>query len=281
MYSSSRSELPQAALDYAAHQLPVFPCIPRGKTPAVPRGFHAATTNPATIRRFWTDPDRNVGISTGASSRFWVLDVDGPEGEQSLRALEAKHGAAIPKTREVLTSRGRHLLFAYHRPIPSSIGRIGLGLDVRADGGFVVAPPSLHLSGHCYAFRGDPWHAAAPAPQWLVDAARFRPERAISERAIATPRDPGGFGQAALLRESSLLSAAPIGQRNHALNRAAFNLFQLVGGGELSEGEVVAALQNACEANGLAKDDGWRSIWATIRSGRSGGMQYPRSRGGR
>ena len=59
-----------AALDYAAHGLPVFPCVPRGKTPAIARGFHSATTNPATIRRFWTDPDRNVAIPTGASSQL-------------------------------------------------------------------------------------------------------------------------------------------------------------------------------------------------------------------
>ena len=108
-----------AALDYAAHGLPVFPCAPRGKTPAVARGFHRATTNPATIRRFWTDPDRNVAIPTGASSQFWVLDIDGEEGEASLRDLEARHGA-IPKTRSVVTSRGRHVWFAYPGPVPST-----------------------------------------------------------------------------------------------------------------------------------------------------------------
>ena len=64
------SDLLAAALDYAARGLPVFPCVPRGKTPAVARGFHSATTNPATIRRYWTDPDRNIGIPTGASSRL-------------------------------------------------------------------------------------------------------------------------------------------------------------------------------------------------------------------
>ena len=62
------SDLLAAALDYAARGLPVFPCMPRGKTPAVARGFHAATTNPATIRRYWTDPDRNIATATGARS---------------------------------------------------------------------------------------------------------------------------------------------------------------------------------------------------------------------
>ena len=83
------SDLFAAALDYASRGLPVFPCMPRGKMPAVARGFRAATTNPATIRRYWTDPERNIGIPTGMPSGLWVLDIDGVEGEASLSALEA------------------------------------------------------------------------------------------------------------------------------------------------------------------------------------------------
>ena len=155
------SDLLAAALDYAARGLPVFPCLPRGKTPAVARGFHAATTNPATIRRYWTDPDRNIGIPTGMPSGVWVLDIDGPEGEASLRALEMKQGAIL-KTRVSITSRGSHLWFACHELIPLSAGRIGPGIDVRGDGGYVIAPPSIHESGHCYAWRGDPWATTSP-----------------------------------------------------------------------------------------------------------------------
>ena len=113
------SDLFAAQLDYAAHGLPVFPCLPLGKAPAVARGFHAATTNPAAIRRLWTDPERNIGIATGMpASGVWVLDIDGAEGEASLHALETKHGA-IPKTRVSITFRGRHVWFAYAWSIPS------------------------------------------------------------------------------------------------------------------------------------------------------------------
>lgn len=277
------SDLLAAALDYAARGLPVFPCVPRGKTPAVARGFHAATLNPQTIRRLWTDPDRNVGIPTGASSHFWVLDIDGDEGEANLRELEARHGT-IPATRSVLTSRGRHVWFEFREPFPSSAGRIGPGLDVRASGGYAIAPPSIHQTGHRYTWLGDDcWQELATAPQWLIDAARARPERSITERAVAMIRRPcpaGGYGYAALDAEISWLSGLMPGCRNHGLNRAAFNLFQLVAGGELDEAEVIAALQGACAANGLAKDDGWPSVRATIRSGRGAGLRHPRSRGG-
>ena len=108
------SDLLAAALEFAARGLPVFPCLPRGKAPAVPRGFLSATTNPATIRRFWTNPECNVAIPTGARSGFWALDVDGAAGAATLRALEKKNGA-IPKTREVITSRGRHAWFPCRR----------------------------------------------------------------------------------------------------------------------------------------------------------------------
>jgi hypothetical protein len=279
------SELLTAALTYALRGLPVFPCVPRGKTPAVARGFHAATTNPATIRRFWTDPDRNVGIPTGTPSGFWVLDIDGDEGETSFAALERQHGA-IPKTRIVITSRGRHVWFAYPGSIQSSATRIAPGLDVRADSAYVIAPPSIHESGHVYTRAEDPQPPLADAPLWLIIAARTKPMRSISGAALATIRPPHNgklyghaYGQAALRDEIARLAATPRGSRNHQLNRAAFCLFQLVASGELAEGEVIEGLRQAVMANGLAADDGWGSVRLTVRSGRNAGLQHPRSRG--
>src|SRR5215472_14957598 len=97
----------EAALRYAAVGLPVFPLEPRGKKPAIARGFHAATTNPETIKRDWRIADRNIGIPTGSISGFWVLDID-PGGEDEIGGLEADHGL-LPATRTVITPRGgRH-----------------------------------------------------------------------------------------------------------------------------------------------------------------------------
>jgi hypothetical protein len=275
------SDLFAAALDYAARGLPVFPLLPAGKAPAVWRGFLSATTNPATIRRFWTNPECNVAIPTGARSGFWALDVDGDEGAATLRALELKHGA-IPNTRTVITARGWHAWFAYPGSIPTTVGRIGPGIDTRGDDGYVVVPPSVHQTGHRYAFLGDPSAPIESAPAWLITAARTKPVRLITERAAAAiqrPSGAGAYGHAALRAEVAALAATPPGCRNNALNRAAFNLFQLVAGGELAEAAVIAALQQACVANGLAADDGWGSVHATIRSGRFAGLQHPRSGG--
>jgi Bifunctional DNA primase/polymerase, N-terminal len=274
------SDLLAAALDYAARGLPVFPCLPLGKAPAVPRGFLSATTNPATIRRFWTNPECNVAIPTGSRSGFWALDVDGAEGAASLRALEMKHGA-IPNTRTVVTARGKHLWFAYPGSVPTTAGRIGPGIDTRGDDGYVIVPPSVHQTGRRYTFLGDLWAPIESAPAWLIIAARTKPVKLITERAVAAIRGPcrgSAYGDAALRAEIAALAATPPGRRNDTLNRAAFSLFQLVAVGELAEAEVIAALHQACVTNGLAADDGWQSMHATIRSGRGAGLQHPRSR---
>jgi len=274
-----------AALGYATAGLSVFPCIPRTKEPATKRGFHDATTNPATIRRWWNaNPSYNIGVRTGMASGFFVLDIDGAEGERNLDQLQQQHGF-LPATAEATTARGRHLWFRCAAPIPCSAGRIASGVDVRADGGYVVAPPSVHPSGRRYAWRSE--CSLAEAPSWLLDLARKKPT--ITQQALAKVRlarmavSPGNYGAAALQAEIAALAGAPQGQRNHALNRAAFSLAQLVGGGELDQQIVIDGLLHACERNGLLSDpdDGLRKCERTIESGMTAGMQQPRNREGR
>jgi hypothetical protein len=257
--------------------------VPREKIPATKRGFHDATTNPATIRRWWNSSPYNIGIRTGQDAGVWVLDVDGADGIDAIRRLEAEN-AILPGTAEVITARGRHLWFKYTVPISCSTGRIGAGIDVRGDGGCIMAPPSIHPSGQVYSW----WSDAAPsdAPNWLIDLTRKRPT--ISERALANiparrcVGPPEAYGRAALEYEIAALAQAPSGCRNHALNAAAFSLFQLVAGGELAHDEVVHRLIEACHANGLMADpgDGPRKVMGTIRSGARAGLQHPRSRPG-
>ena len=276
------STLLAAALEYAGEHLPVFPCSPRGKEPAIKRGFHAATTNPETIKRYWRIADRNIGIPTGSVSGVWILDVDGEDGEATLRGLQARLGA-LPRTREVITGGGRHLWFRYTGPIPSTADtRIGAGVHTRGDGGYVVVPPSVHASGRIYQWSVDSADQLAVAPDWLVKLARARPQ-SISERAcsrIARPgRQPDAYGRAALGRETETLAGIAPGGRNHALNRCAFRLAQLVAGGELDRKLVVDRLVNASHRNGLIHDDGLKSVRATIVSGMGAGYRHPRSRG--
>jgi hypothetical protein len=129
------------ARTYAALGWPVFPLKPGSKSPATPRGFHDATTDPDEIDRlFPPGRDLNVGIAT---TEFWVLDVDGPEGAASLDALEIAHGP-LPETLQAVTRNGgRHLCFLHpkNQRIRCRTG-IRPGLDVRGDGGYIAAEPS-------------------------------------------------------------------------------------------------------------------------------------------
>jgi hypothetical protein len=158
------------ALEYARHGLHVFPLHSihngrctcgrdcgknAGKHPRVAGGFKAATTNASQIEAWWRKwPDANIGIATGSTSGIVVIDIDGAGGLAALQSLVAQFGT-LPRTLIVKTSRGWHLYFrapASGIPIPCSADG---GLDVRGDGGYAVAPPSVHVSGHVYEWRTD------------------------------------------------------------------------------------------------------------------------------
>jgi len=271
-----------AALDYAALGYAVFPLLPREKVPLPrSRGFKDATTNPATIRRWWrAQPDYNIAIATGLRSKVWALDVDGDLGATALAAREAAHGE-LPPTLCSTSSNGTHFWFQCDRPLRSSADRVGRCIDVRADDGYVVVPPSIHPDGPAYTWRNG--RPPAMAPSWLLDLTNKR-QQTISERAIAVRRpltlQPNGYGMAALHSEIELLANTPPGSRNHALNRASFSLHQLVAGGELDRSEVHARLLEAATVNGLMSDpeDGPRSVERTIESGARAGLQHPRNR---
>jgi hypothetical protein len=158
----------KAALDYAAHGLPIFPCRPRGKNPACARGALDATTDIGRIKGWWgAIGGLNIGLTTGQASGFFVCDIDNEEGEATLRSLEKAHGA-LPPTVETVTGRGRHLYFSLgEHKVRNSAGKLGCGIDVRGDGCYVLAPPSVHPSGRLYTRSVDSADRFAEAPGWL------------------------------------------------------------------------------------------------------------------
>jgi hypothetical protein len=277
---NSRQGKLDVALDYAARGYAVFPCLPNSKQPALPGGFKNGTTNPATVRRWWLAcPDYNIGIRTGIASGLWVFDADGDIGTTALAKLEAEYGP-LPDTLISVTSKGCHFWFRYTGPTPCSVGRIGPGLDVRGDGGYVLAPPSVHPAGPRYRWTNN--RPLAVAPDWLAALARKPVPKPITNK-IALPARPlgsGTYGKAALDYEAAELANTLKGSRNHALNRASFRLHQLVAGGELHAAEVRHRLLQAATANGLIDDDGPLSVQKTIASGARAGLQRPRNRGG-
>jgi Bifunctional DNA primase/polymerase, N-terminal len=245
-------EMLAGALALAAAGLLVFPCIHGQKGPATRRGFYDATTNPATIKRFFGGNfRRNLAVRTGCASGAWVLDVDNLE---SLKALEDRHGP-LPATRRSQSSRGVHIWFRTTGvPIPSSAGRVAPGLDIKAERGYIVVPSSIHPSGCAYRWLND--EPLVEAPRWLVELARKPPPPSQPPQPSASRRASsaaaGAYGAAALWAEVDALAAmAPRTGRNDQLNRASFSLHQLVAGGELDTADVERELLAAATVNGL------------------------------
>ncbi len=207
--SVHRARFVVAAWDYAEAGLPVFPLQPRGKKPLLgSRGFKDATIDAATIHDWWAaNPEANIGIPTGLPSTFTSLDVDVKEwlekrGDISIQLLQDAHGALPETVRQRTWSGGWQDLYLSVSGLRNSAGEIGDGLDVRGEGGYIVAPPSeVEEDGRAgtYAWVLAPGDVPlASMPDWLVQLAK-------------TPQRPG--------RQSEPGAPIPKGQRNNVLYR--------------------------------------------------------------
>lgn len=152
----------ESAIDYSRRGWAVFPLVERDKIPAVQGGFKAASHDTSQIEAAWNiRPAMNVGIATGSASNGLVvidLDVDpmkGEDGLETLRMWEKEHGE-LPETVTAITgSGGMHLYYICNTPIGCSVDN-EKGVDIRGDGGYVVAPPSVHPNGRSYEWENHP-----------------------------------------------------------------------------------------------------------------------------
>ncbi len=164
-------DLKTSAIGYANRGWPVFPvhypndgecscgkpnCKSPAKHPMTPQGLKDATTNVATIDVWWSRwPNANIGIVTGRVSGIVVVDVDAKSGGlETWAELQDIHGRVDTLT-AVTGGGGRHFFFAAPPglDLKSTAGVLGAGIDTRAEGGYIVAPPSLHISGDRYEWE--------------------------------------------------------------------------------------------------------------------------------
>ncbi len=183
-----------AALAYAARGWAVFPLVthPPFNTPATRHGLLDASHDPERIRRWWTDmPPAGIGVATGPASGIWALDIDvdpteDKDGWLAVREIEGLY-FSLPETMTANTPRGgTHLVWTW--PDGADIrndqsGKLGLNLDVRGDGGYIVVAPSRHRNGCTYEWDDGQPDEPQPAPEWLVDLVKWRPK-------VNTPREP-------------------------------------------------------------------------------------------
>ena len=171
--SGTTPTLLKAALAYARRGVPVLPCEPGGKRPLTYNGFWDASADPRHVAAWWDRwPDANLGVPTGERSGLLVLDIDpGAGGPESLAALERAHGA-FPKTAKTRTGGGGvHIFFVYPatQEVRNSAGKLGPGLDVRGEGGYVIVPPSRTRGVYEWLDR-----TPLAQPSWLLECLRER-----------------------------------------------------------------------------------------------------------
>ncbi len=218
-------------------------CASAGKHPRTKDGLASATTDPAKIQEWWRRwPQANVGIRTGEISGLAALDIDGEDGKGSLQRLQAEHGP-LPATLRALTGRadsegkrkGCHYFFEMPEGVAlrNSAGVAGKGLDVRGDGGYVVAAPSKHASGLAYQWLKKDAPLAA-MPNWLLEL-------------LAKPK----LASAAATRPSAALAAEEStfaeGGRNASLTSLAGTLRNKGLAVEELEAALLAANQRRCK----------------------------------
>lgn len=193
-------------------------CRSPGKHPDAkyaPNGVKDASKDWETIKR-WLKPDEyiNIGIATGAESGFFALDIDPRHGgDETIVNLQTRHGYFPNTVRFQTGGGGEHILFRYPGiTIPNSVGKIGKGVDVRGDGGYIVAPPSVHVSGRPYAIDVDAHpedYAIAEAPTWFLEIIlekEVSPERRLTDwRSLAHNGVASGERNSTIARLAGLL----------------------------------------------------------------------------
>lgn len=284
----------QTPLELAQHYVgqgwPVFPCrshaeehvdqatgeiITLGeKTPLTPNGFKGATRFPRIIERWWSDwPDAAVGLPTGEKTGFFALDIDnkpgGANGFDWLAKMEAEHGPLPDTARVTSPNGGLHIYFKYVVGTRNR-GALGAGVDIRSEGGYVLAAGSTMANGRSYKWETDT-REIADAPAWLLDLLLPKSAPAHTQYSLSAATN-NAYVDAAVDRELADLAGAPMGSRNNALNDAAFSIGTIVGAGALGEAEARALLQDV--ARGWGRD--WSRCCKTIENGLKAGIQKPR-----
>ncbi|MDY7091576.1 MAG: bifunctional DNA primase/polymerase [Acidobacteriota bacterium] len=191
---------------YAREGWPVFPLRPRGKAPLTRNGVKDATTDSRRIARWWQrQPEANIGLAI--PDGYLVLDLD---TEDALHRLKVED-RVLPATAWARTAQGYHFWFRADGEIRNRVGLLEK-VDVRAAGGYVVAPPSVHPSGVAYSWEVElAPSAVAEAPSWLVEL--LEPSR---------PRQ----GREVVDWHRTLVEPVPQGRRNQALAEVSGLLFR-------------------------------------------------------
>jgi putative DNA primase/helicase len=271
---TSPGPTPLAAQRLVACGCNVIPLRPRDKKPATNWKPMQSTR---LMDRDWDEVDRylhswwgdgrdhGLGVVTGAVSEIVVVDVDSDDARELVERT-----CGWPRTVRVKTTKGWHLYFRSLEGSRNGVRRGETALDVRGDGGYVVAPPSMHPSGFEYCWEVSPFTFAGgmwpPAPMPDDLHALLWPTSRVTTSTAPVTVLTDKYVQAAFEREVAAVRGASFGVRNETLNKAVYSIWRFVREGRLDEEVVVREFAFAARACGL--DD--QEAAATIKSARNG-----------
>lgn len=269
-----------AASRYAAQGFHVFPLAPGSKKPmSESSGFYQATTDARQIAEWAREfPTANIGIRCGRESGLCVVDIDPKNGGFEVEAALQAEGKTFPDDAATRTrSGGRHVWLAYHPALWEGQDRIGRGIDIRTDGGYILAPPSIVEPGK-YSWLS--WKGALPkVPAWLIEqqmqlrAERENRDRVRKLRNVATQKTVTdeafrnrlkGLAASNLTRLTGRLAAKCKPGRNRELYIVMCFMAPYIREDLISGAAVIDAFERACEQNGLHRENGWKDIHRTI-----------------
>jgi putative DNA primase/helicase len=261
-----QSSMLVAALEYCQHGLGVIPLIRAGKKPLVAwKHFQAARpTSDQVLEWFAEYPNANIGILTGAVSGIVVLDIDSEAG------LELARSKGLPdQTPAVKTGKGWHLYFKYPGDKIANFVRKMTDIDLRGEGGYVVAPPSIHENGKAYTWFANTVNLPfADLPSWVIELTKpERREPAFQQEAVSITR-PRAYSEAALNSAAGRVASAQQGTRNDTLFRETSDLGKLLGGGfPIDRAVIEQTMLNAALSAGLSQDEADKTIGSALVHG--------------
>lgn len=299
---NEQNTLLEWALYYAALGWPIFPvhtplkqggcscgkpCSDVGKHPRIKGWQEKATTDEATIRRWWKRwPDANIGLAAGGASGVFMLDQDNEAGA----AYIAERGHAPCPT--VITGKGKHRYFLHPGFPVRNLVKLApnmkeAGIDTRGDGGLSILPPSRHASGRLYRWEVLPTDCPAPpGPDWLLDLLRPQPRptaaapREATRGALDAPGEAldarrAAYAEKVLGEEVGRLAGAVVGERNATLFEVTARVYELVGAGLVPDADARQAIEGAAYQCGLIAEDGAGAFERTLESGIRHGLTNP------
>lgn len=257
--------LGQSALAFAVSGIPVFPCTAGGKRPAVAGGFHAASSDPELVHRWWSAmPAANIGMPTGAATGLVVVDVDVHGSVNGYAALDSAQRAGLLNGWEAAVrtpSGGLHLFFPADMNIEQrSWQSARAGIDFRGDGGYVIVPPSLRaLDGKTRRYE---ILQLADEPGRPLDLQQLRdyldpPQQNQSRRRGRSVHQPVD-----VQRLADWVARRQEGERNHGLFWAACKMAEQ----QVPTSDALDALSTAAERAGLSPREAVTTVQSAYRA---------------